>query len=209
MADEATPPAVPAGYMQDAAGRLVPLANIRPEDLLEDELVRRFFERGLEVREALRKLRADAFEEVAILQALLAEKHGAKVGGPKGNLTLSSYDGSRRLQVAVGDNITFGPELATAKQLIDECLDQWTVGGDPNIRAIITDAFDVRKQGKVQVGQILRLKRLHIDHPTWLRAMEALSAAIRVDCTTAYVRLYERKRPDAPPELLQLNIAKA
>ncbi len=209
MADEAMPSAMPTGYMQDAAGRLVPLANIRPEDLLEDELVRRLYERGCQVQEALRKLRADAFEEVAILQVLLAEKHGAKVGGPKGNLTLSSYDGSRRLQVAVGDSITFGPELATAKQLIDECLEQWTEGGDPNIKAIITDAFDVRKQGKVQVGQILRLRRLHIDHPIWKRAMEALSAAIRIDCTTSYVRFYERARPDAPHELLQLNIAKA
>lgn len=202
-------PAVPDGYMQDAAGRLVPIANVRAEDLLEDELVRAIYQRGLEVRELLRQLRASAFEEIAIFQALLAEKHGATVGGPKGNLTLSSFDGRLRVQVAVGDNITFGPELATAKSLIDECLEEWCEGGDPNIKAVVNDAFDVRKEGKVQVGQILRLRRLNIDHPTWQRAMTAIADAIRIDSTSSYVRLYDRPWHDAPHQLLQLNIAKA
>lgn len=34
---------VPEGYMKDAKGRLVPLEAVKPEHLLEDELVRRLW----------------------------------------------------------------------------------------------------------------------------------------------------------------------
>lgn len=43
------PDTVPEGYMQDAKGRLVPIAAIKPEHLLEDELVRRLHEGGAQL----------------------------------------------------------------------------------------------------------------------------------------------------------------
>jgi Protein of unknown function (DUF3164) len=199
---------VPEGYMQDAAGRLVPVANVRAEDRLEDELVRALHERARLLQEALRKFRDDAFEEVAIFQALLADKFKAKVGGAKGNLTLSSFDGSLRVQLAVNDTITFGPELQAAKALIDECLEKWSQGANENIRALVMDAFDVRKTGRVQVGQVLRLRRLQIDDPVWQRAMAALGEAIRPDTTKSYVRLYQRRGADGAQELVPLDVAR-
>jgi len=49
----------PDDYMKDSAGRLVPRANVKPEDLLQDELVRKLFERARSIREIMRQFRED------------------------------------------------------------------------------------------------------------------------------------------------------
>ena len=201
--------AVPDGYMQDAVGRLVPRANVKAEHLIEDELVRKLDELAEAQTQALAALKATAFAEVDALISLLGEKYGAAPGGAKGNVTLSAYDGSRRLQVAVGNALDFGPELQAAKALIDGCLDRWTQGGNPNIRAIVTDAFDVGQQGKLRVDRILGLRRLAIDDADWLRAMEAISNAVRVVQSKRYVRFYRRATPAGPYEQVALDLARA
>ena len=200
--------AVPEGYMLDSAGRLVPVANVKAEHLLEDRLVRELDERARGVTAALEGLKATAFAEIEALLALLAEKHGAERGGPRGNLTLHSYDGSVRVQVAIGDLLTFGPELQVAKTLIDSCLRRWTQGGNANLEAIVTDAFDVGKEGRVRVDRILGLRRLSIEDDEWKRAMEAISEAIRVVQSRRYVRFYRRSAADQPYVQVPLDIAR-
>ncbi|MFT8418999.1 MAG: hypothetical protein ABF636_09260 [Acetobacter sp.] len=44
---------VPEGYMKDTKGRLVPLEAVKPEHLLEDELVRRLHEAAAQLAEQL------------------------------------------------------------------------------------------------------------------------------------------------------------
>ena len=200
---------VPAGYMRDSAGRLVPLANVKPEHLLEDQLVRELDNDARALNEMLAQFKARAFEKVDILLDLLAQKHGAKVGGAKGNVTLVSYDGALRVQVAIGDHLAFGPELQVAKSLVDECLDAWSQGANPHIRTVVNDAFDVGKEGKLVVGRILGLRRLNIDDEKWLRAMEAISSAIRVEQSRRYVRFYRRVQHDAPYVQVPLDVARA
>ncbi len=199
---------VPNGYMKDAQGRLVPTANVKAEHLLEDRLVRELHGRAEVVRQAMVQLKADGFAEIATLLELLAEKHGAPKGGEKGNLTLTSYDGNLRILVAVGDQLTFGPELQAAKGLIDSCLRRWSEGGNANLQAIVTDAFDVGKEGRVRVDRILGLRRIAIDDPEWLRAIEAISDAVRVQTSKRYIRLYTRRGVDQPYVQLPLDIAK-
>ena len=201
-------PHAPSGYMRDAQGRLVPERNVKPEHLLEDALVRELHGKAALVTATLEALKAEAFGEIETLLAMLAEKHGAARGGEKGNLTLASYDGSLRIQVAVGDLLSFGPELQVAKTLIDSCIKRWSKGGDPNLQAIVNDAFDVGKEGKLRVDRILGLKRLAIDDVEWARAMGAISDAIRVTQSRRYVRFYRRASPEKPYEQVPLDIAR-
>ncbi|NPD67282.1 DUF3164 family protein [Lichenicola cladoniae] len=202
------PPAVPDGYARDAQGRLVPLSKVRPEDQLEDALVRGLISGADELREFMGGFRDKAYAEIKSLIDLLAEKYDTKLGGQKGNLQLTSFDGTLRVQVAIGDTLAFGPQLQVAKALIDECLVEWTEGGNDNVRALINDAFDVREKGKLPVDRILSLRRLDIGDERWKRAMDAISEAIRVESSKSYIRFYRRESPDAPWTALSLDIAK-
>ena len=69
-----------------------------------------------------------------------------KVGGNKGNVTLMSYDGRLKIQRNIAENISFDERLQAAKQLIDECLEEWTEGSRDEIKVIINNAFHVDKR---------------------------------------------------------------
>lgn len=200
---------VPEGYMQDSAGRLVPRDKVKPEHLMVDELVRELFGGATDLRKALSGFRLKAFEEIRTVLALIAEKYGTTYGGQKGNITLTSYDGLKKLTIAMGDSISFGPELQAAKSLIDSCLGRWSKGADENLRVIVTDAFEVGKEGKIRTDKILSLRRLNIDDEEWLRAMQAISDSIRIDATKAYIRFHERNRPEDDFRQVPLDIARA
>ncbi|MBF0869737.1 DUF3164 family protein [Gluconobacter japonicus] len=199
----------PDDYMTDSAGRLVPRANVKPEDLLQDELVKKLFERARSIRDGMRQFREDADSDIRAFLDLLAEQYGAKKGGAKGNLTLATYDGCERITIAISDTITFGPELQIAKELVDSCLTRWTEGGNANIRAVVTDAFDVGKEGKLNVSKILGLRRLSIDDEEWKRAMQAITDAVKVNASRSYIRFHERASPDSAFIQVPLDIAKA
>ncbi len=205
--DSATP-AVPEGYVRDAKGRLVPLSMVKPEEQLEDALVRGLISDAYELRDILSGYKAKALAEIGALQDLLTDKYGAKLGGEKGNLTLQTYDGMQQVKVAISDSLAFGPQLQAAKALIDECLTEWTAGGNDNVRALINDAFDVGKEGKLRVDRILSLRRLAIDDARWQRAMDAIGDAIRVESSKSYVRFYRRASLDQPFAAVSLDIAK-
>lgn len=63
----------PDDYMKDSAGRLVPRANVKPEDLLKDELIKKLFERARDIRELVRQFREDADSDIRAFLDLLAE----------------------------------------------------------------------------------------------------------------------------------------
>jgi len=197
-------------YMTDSAGRLVPRANVKPEHLLEDEVVRLMVLAAEVMSEKLRGFRQNSFDSIKAFSEMLDQEYGVKrSGGPKGNFTLSSFDGTLRVQVAIGDYLSFGPELQTAKRLVDECLTRWSEGASDNLRTIVNDAFQVDKEGKLNVDRILGLRRLSIKDDTWARAMEAVSNAVRVTHSKTYVRFYRRASPDLEFAQIPLDLARA
>ncbi|MEJ0015699.1 MAG: DUF3164 family protein [Acetobacteraceae bacterium] len=198
---------MPAGFMQDAQGRLVPLALVKAEHKLEDQLVRDLYAGALQQSAALRDFRGKAAAEIAAFLSLLADQYGAPRGGAKGNLTLSSYDGTLRIQLAIGDQLAFGPELQVAKTLVDDCIRAWSEGADEKLLAIVNDAFAVDKQGKLNVDRILALRRLAIDDEAWQHAMSAISDAIRVVRSKEYLRFYQRAKPDEKFQQVPLDLA--
>lgn len=198
---------VPDGYMRDSQGRLVPLAAVKAEHKLEDELVRDLFAKAEEASAALKAFRESAMGMIGIFLDLLADQYKAQRGGAKGNVTLSTYDGLLRIQLAIGDQLAFGPELQVAKDLVDACIREWSKGADENLQAVVNDAFNVDKRGKLNIDRILALRRLNIRDATWLRAMTAIGDAIRVERSKQYLRFYRRKSPDEKLVQLPLDLA--
>lgn len=199
---------VPDGFMQDSRGRLVPEANVRPSDKLQDELVRRLHREAEPVRQFMMDFKRLCFAEINAFLDLVAEQYSTKLGSDKGNVTLTSYDGTLRVTVAVGNVISFGPEIQAAQTLIHGCLNRWSEGANANLKAVVLDAFDVDKQGSMNVGKILALRRLEIDDEEWQRGMQAISDSVRVDVTKDYVRLHRRPSPDAKWELVTFDLSK-
>ncbi|MBP2301280.1 DUF3164 family protein [Azospirillum picis] len=205
----ATAPAIPAGYMADAKGRLVPEALVKPTDKLQDQLVRKLMGYADDLSAQVARFKAHTFDDVGAFLALLAEQYQDTRGGQKGNMTLTSFDGTMKVQVAVADHMTFGPELQIAKNLIDACIADWSTGANDNIRALVEHAFRVDQEGQVSRDAIFALRRVAIEDERWKQAMAAIADSVRIEGTKSYVRFYRRPSPDAAWKAVTIDLASA
>lgn len=212
MSEASHPAAIDVGgtpYLRDAKGSLVPIASIKAADLLMDETVRKILNDARDVSATIADFKGDVFGGVGALQALLAQNYGAAVGGKKGNITLTSFDGCEKVQVQVADLLEFGPELQAAKALIDECLTEWAVGSAMELRALVNRVFSVDKEGQINRAELFMLLRVEIADERWKRAMEAIKDSIRVIGSRTYVRFYDRAASDAPWRAVTIDLAAA
>lgn len=196
-------------HMRDGKGRLVPVSTIKPADKLEDETVRKIigFARDLSAR--IGRFKQHTFDDLGALEGLLAQEYGASKGGAKGNKTFMSFDGLLKVQVQVQDHIDFGPQLQVAKELIDECLNEWAADANAELRTIVTRAFNTDKAGQINRAEIFMLLRLDIEDERWKRAMEAIRDAMRVVGSKTYVRCYSRPNLEMGWSAITLDMAKA
>lgn len=179
-------------YMKDAKGRLVPREMVSSLDQARDDLVRGIIHDAANLVQALTVFKIRVLDDVKAFVDLSAEQYDTKIGGKKGNITLSTFDGEYRLLIAVDDHIAFDERLQVAKSLIDECIKEWIHGTRSELRILIDDAFAVDKAGKINTGRVLSLRRLAIEDPKWKKAMDALSDSITVVTSKQYVRVYKR-----------------
>ncbi|WP_336288662.1 DUF3164 family protein [Bartonella sp. CB60] len=195
-------------YMKDAKGALVPVNMIRPVDLLEDETVRKIMTFAKDLSAQISRFNNHTITDLSDFDNLLAQEYGVQRRGKKGNCTYQSFDGLQRIRVQVQESFDFGPQLQIAKTLLDECLNEWAADARPEIRAIITRAFNTDKEGKVNRSEIFMLLRLDISDPRWQEAMRAIREAIRVTTSKEYVRFYERDTLESPWRPVTLDMAK-
>lgn len=195
-------------YMKDYRGSLVPLDNVRGDEKLEDQTVRKIIGYASELSAQIARFKAHTFDDIGAFEALLAEQYDRTKGGERGNMTLRTYDGKLVVKVQVQDYIEFGPSLQIAKGLIDECLNEWTADSRSEIRAIVTRAFNTDKDGQINRSEIFMLLRLEIEDERWRSAMDAIRDAMRVVASKTYVRMYTREHPEAPLVAIPLDIAR-
>lgn len=181
-------------YMKDRKGRLVPVDQVSDYDLAMDSFVKEQVAAAKVKSADLSDFKQRAFDECYAWLDLVAEKYGRTRGGVKGNVTFSSFDGSEQITIRVQETLTFGPELQIAKDLIDECVTEWSEGANANLRAIIGDAFQVDKEGQLNTGRILSLRRVKIQDERWNRAMEAISESLQVAMSKTYINFREKDK---------------
>lgn len=206
MADTNQSP-VPAGYRMDAQRRLIPESMIKPIDLERDHLVRHLVDRASELSSELADFKMVAFGDIKAFIDLSFEQYGAKVGGKKGNVTLFSFDGRYKIQLAVQESIVLDERLQAARSLIDECLREWTQGARPEVVTLVNDAFRTDTKGEIRTARVLALRRLEIQDERWQRAMTAIGEACQVIGSKSYIRVYERVGDTDEYKPISLDIA--
>jgi hypothetical protein len=169
---------IPQGYRADAKGCLVPEAMIKPIDRARDELMQELVTEAKAVSNTLAAFKARVFADISAFVELSAEQYGVKRGGKKGNVTLYSFDGAYKVQVAIAEHMVFDERLQAAKHLIDDCIITWSQGSRPEIQVLVQDAFQTDKEGRINTGRVLALRRLDIRDEQWQKAMQAIGESL-------------------------------
>jgi len=200
-------PQVPEGYMLDHLGRLVPEAIVKDVDKMRDQVVQEIVREATHLNEVLTAFKRKAMDDVLAFVTLSAEKYGAKLGGQKGNITLTSFDGKYKVTRSINEYITFDERLEAAKALLDECLKSWTSESSDKLRKLVNFAFKVDKTGNISTQRIMGLLRVDIKDDTWKKAMEAITESIQVSGSKAYIRIYKREGDSDKYSQINLDMA--
>jgi len=200
-------PEIPAGYWENAKGDLVPETKVSDIDKLRDQLVRDLCTQADARSKDLAKFKLHSMGDVTAFVETSVEQYGVKVRGTKGNFTLMTFDGKLKVVRQMQDQITFGEQLQAAKSLIDQCVTRWAEGANDNIKVLVSDAFQVDKQGLINTGRVLGLRRLDIKDEDWQTAMKAISDSIQVASTKPYIRFYKRNENTGAYDAINLDLA--
>ena len=198
---------VPSGYWRNGRGDLVHESNVTETDRDMDATVAKVHGFGEDLSAQMWRFRAYTMDDVAGFVARLLERTGAKGRASKGNLTLTSFDGRRRVTLSIAAHVSIGPEILAAQALMDECLERWTRGSGREVKALVEQAFTPNAEGQLSVSALLRLRRIAIDDPQWRAMQHAIADAMRPSGTAEYVRLYHRDHPGEKWRQVSLHLA--
>ncbi|MDE9812408.1 DUF3164 family protein [Pseudomonas aeruginosa] len=182
---------IPEGCMRNALGHFVPMAQVREHDKLRDGVARELASQAVAISEALAAFKKKALADIDDLIAISLERYNVKLGGKKGNVSITTYDGEFKIEKALADRLTFTDEIIAAKELIYSCTRKWSQGANDHLMRLVDRAF-IGRNGQIRTNDVLGLLRLEIDDPEWKTAMVALKDALQVNGKAVYIRVYQR-----------------
>ncbi len=201
---------LPEGWKLNRKGHAVKESDIDPYDVEMDAFVLKHINKARELQNQMRALKEAVYSDCLAFQELVAEKYGVNIGGKKGGASFTSFDGKHQVRICVQDRFTFGPELKVAEALIKECVAEWAEHAPGELSAIAHKLFETDKEGDISVQKVMEFRRDYKDISSdsrWVRAMDAISDALRVIGSKSYLNFKER---NAEGKLLNipLDIAK-
>ncbi len=180
---------------RDAKGVDIPARHVRKVDRARDYVAESIVKRAMELRRDLEEFKADAINRVREFERFSAEESGVTMS-PKGNVTVTTFDHSMKVEINVQNYIDFDERLQHAKSIIDDLLNEWTEEARTEVQEIVRAAFNTDKKGQVNKKEILGLRKLKFGDPRWRKAISLIDKSITIHERKSYVRFYVRDPRD-------------
>lgn len=183
---------IPEGWVRNAVGNLVHESEIREQDKLRDRVVSDIAADALRLNKALKTLKDKALRDIDDLVSIAGEKYDMKLGGPKGNVSITSFDGAFKVQRVYADRISYTEEMEVAKAKVFECIRSWGEESNKHLLTLATNAFRLNRNNEISISRVTEMMRAEIDDPEWKKAMAAVKDSLTVSGSAVYVRVQER-----------------
>ncbi len=115
----------------------------------------------------------------------------------KGNILLQNFDKSLVIERRIDDHIGFDEKLQMVKTIVDKWLNDRLDGIDENLGKVITQAFNVDKQGRVNTAMLMKLLHLEIEDSEWKKAMRMLKESIIVKSSKQSINFKRKVKKDS------------
>jgi hypothetical protein len=181
-------------FLINSKGSQIPTNLIPPLEVIRDEEVRTVVEIAKGLREDIRTVKQDIMERISSYIELSYDTYGITPGGKKGNMTLLSYDNRLKITIQMNESIVFNEQLQIARELLAECLREWTKDGRDELKAFVEEAFRVDKQGRINTYQVMRLLKIESTDPRFQKAQAAIRSAITTVDAKEYIRIHEKNK---------------
>ena len=184
------------GNWLDDKGRPIPEEYIQPQDKKRDRMVESIIKR---VSKLSAKLASEKTEIVAAIEKYLKElaKDNKVRENWKGNILIYNFSQNLCIERRINETISFDERLQMVKTTIDKWLNDRLKNIDELIAKVISQAFSVDKQGRINTAMLLKLRKLDIQDHEWKKAMELLDESIFVKSSKMALR-FRTKNTDVP-----------
>jgi len=198
-----------ANYRINARGEKVHVDLIKGDEKMKDELVNHLLGEAVAFSGIMSEFKQKAEQKVDEYFTDLMSKYGLNPKGKakKGNITLENFAGTAKVQIAVSDKLVFDEKIQLARMKFDEYFEEVTEGSSEEIKLLITKAFDVDKEGNVDVKKILELRSYNIRHPKWVEGVALIEESKKVVSNKSYIRFYKREDTSRAYEHVSLDMA--
>ena len=94
---------IPDGFVKNAAGHLVPEHQVREQDKLRDNVARDLAAQAVAISDSMTAFKAKALADIEDLISISLERYGVKLGGKKGNVSITTYDGEFKIELGTAN----------------------------------------------------------------------------------------------------------
>lgn len=200
-------------FMTDSDGNQVPLKHVNPYDRTRDKKVRAIVGRWIKARKVVESCVAECLKD---LDDLRGERSRLPNGalGPRGNFSVSSFDGLFNVQIKQNYNITLDARAGQARDMMFAYADrmvgkvQDVAGVDVLfLRDMIATTFKTSSTGQLSIGKVFDLIRLDVRDAEWLKARALLQESMDSQRGKAYLVVAIKPDRQHPAETIRLDAA--
>lgn len=184
------------GNWLDDRGRPIPEQYIPATDKKRDKLVESTFKKVVKLAEKISDTKVEIVSAIDKYLNELAKENRTRENW-KGNILLHNFDKSLVIDRRIDDNIGFDEKLHMVKTIVDKWLYDRLNGIDENLGKVITQAFNVDKQGRVNTAMLMKLLHLEIEDSEWKKAMRLLKESIIIKSSKQYINFKRKVKQDS------------
>lgn len=194
------------GNWLDDRGRPVPEQYIPAIDKKRDKLVEATFKKVVKLAEKIAETKVEIVGSIDKYLDEIAKENRVRENW-KGNILLQNFDKSLVIERRIDDHIGFDEKLQMVKTIVDKWLNDRLDGIDENLGKVITQAFNVDKQGRVNTAMLMKLLHLEIEDSEWKKAMRMLKESIIVKSSKQSINFRRKVKKDSGEtwEVIVLN----
>lgn len=184
------------GNWLDDRDRPVPEQYIPAIDKKRDKLVEATFKKVVKLAEKIAETKVEIVGSIDRYLDEIAKENRVRENW-KGNILLQNFDKSLVIERRIDDHIGFDEKLQMVKTIVDKWLSDRLDGIDENLGKVITQAFNVDKQGRVNTAMLMKLLHLEIEDSEWKKAMRMLKESIIIKSSKQSINFRRKVKKDS------------
>lgn len=175
-----------------------PRERMAPTALLANDLAIELVGDARALQELISEQKRRMFERAREFEAKLLEHYQArKRKGSRGAFTAESCDARFKVELSVSDFRRVNADIMAAQSLMAEVLDDLTENVSPDIRLLLSAAFEPdERTGRVNVDRLQQVRRVRLSHPRWQEVLDAVANSIEISRSKPYLRFYWRENTE-------------
>ncbi len=190
-------------------GLEVPIEYIPRLDKERHKAVNRIYTIGKKLQKQMLKAKTDIVRLMENFEELSLADSGITPGGEKGNMTLTNFSGTRKVERTNQEYVDVNEKLEHAIKQINQCVTEWchSIPGNTPIVPLVQSLLKPDRKGHLSFKGLRTLKSLNVHHEGWKKAMSLLEEAFKIVSSKYYFRIYERPSSDKSFELVSLDFS--